>query len=409
MTVSIESYIEQNFNNQKYDELYSFLATKYLKVYKLGKFDTLIEEVNNEFSRRGGVTSTKSFEEIYHMSRNFFQANMCVSTVFEKSYSEDFPFILRLKDIIRDNSGFSVKVVAFYPPNFNNSRNCIFEETRSHINFLERDGIRKVVLDEEDYAKVKKWFADCVGGVSNLESLVNASNSRRLNEVEYFYSRIRVTSSKAKNKWSLYNLSRLKDLSQDKQMACKFINDLAKLKNIPHNYGMLMENVVFGTQHSFGTEESRILGYAIIKSPSLHIVPISKSQQFHPIESVFSADEVAGYRNACSSLGIRPAIQIPVEGTLVSSEEEKDSFSFYLRKLINQGKERQTMTEDKKFSLPVGIPQPIKRTKRVERNSFPPEQVVKNSQPTSTQKPKEVEISKGLSNTLKGIFGFGKS
>ena len=32
MANSIESYVEQNFNNAKYDELYSFLATKYLKV-----------------------------------------------------------------------------------------------------------------------------------------------------------------------------------------------------------------------------------------------------------------------------------------------------------------------------------------------------------------------------------------
>ena len=72
MANSIESYIEQNFNNQKYDELYSFLATKYLKKYKLGSFDTLIEEINNEFARRGGLTSTKSLEDIHHLTRNFF-------------------------------------------------------------------------------------------------------------------------------------------------------------------------------------------------------------------------------------------------------------------------------------------------------------------------------------------------
>ena len=329
---------------------------------------------------------------------------MCVSTVFEKSYSENFPFILRLRDIIRDTADFSVKIVAFYPPTFDDSRNYIFEETEFHINSLKHGGVRKVILDAEDYAKVKKWFADCVGGASNLESLVNVGNSRRLNEVEYFYSRVRVTSTNPKIK-PIYNLSRLKDLPQDKQMACKFINDLANSKNIPHSYGMLAENIAFGTLHSFGTEESRILGYAIINKPTFHIVPVSKSQQFRPIESVFSADEVANYKNACRALGIFPSLHIPVEGTLPSNEEEEDSFVFYRRKLLSQGIEPQKMSQEQKWSLPTDIPKPIK-VKRVEHSPFPPKEIVKKTQPTNTQKPKEEP--KGFGATLKGIFGLGK-
>lgn len=404
MANGIESYVEQNFNNQKYDELYSFLATKYLKKYNLGKFDNFIDKVNEEFAQIGGITSIKSFDEIHHLTRNYFQAHMCIYTLFEKSYSDDFPFILRIKDINRNDNSFSLKVVVFYPPNFSTSRSYSFGETRSRLDSLS-SGTRKVILDEKDYAKVKKWFADCVGGVSNLESLVDASNSTSLNKVEYFYSRIRFTLTNSKDKKSIYNLSRLKDLPQDKQMACKFINELANSKNIPHSYGMLMENVAFGTLHSFGTEDSRILGYAVLKHPKLHIVPVSKSQQFHSIESVFSADELANYRNACSTLGILPSLHIPVEGTLFSSEEEEDSFVFYRRKLLSQGIEPQTMSQEKKWSLPTDIPRLIK-VKRVERNPFPQEQVVKKSQPTSTQKPKEEP--KGFGATLKGILGLGK-
>lgn len=404
MANGIESYVEQNFNNQKYDELYSFLATKYLKVYKLGKFDNFIDKVNEEFAQIGGITSIKSFDEIHHLTRNYFQAHMCIYTLFEKSYSNDFPFILRIKDINRNDNSFSLKVVVFYPPNFSTSRSYSFGETRSRLDSLS-SGTRKVILDEKDYAKVKKWFADCVGGVSNLESLVDASNSTSLNKVEYFYSRIRFTLTNSKDKKSIYNLSRLKDLPQDKQMACKFINDLANSKNIPHSYGMLMENVAFGTLHSFGTEDSRILGYAILKSPKLHIVPVSKSQQFHSIESVFSADELANYRNACSTLGILPSLHIPVEGTLFSSEEEEDSFVFYRRKLLSQGIEPQKMSQEKKWSLPTDVPRLIK-VKRVERSPLPQEQVVNKSQPTSTKKPKE--RYKGFGVTLKGIFGLEK-
>lgn len=404
MANSIESYVEQNFNNEKYDELYSFLATKYLKVYKLGKFDNFIEKVNEEFAQKGGITSIKSFDEIHHLTRNYFQAHMCISTMFEKSYSDDFPFILRIKDIKRNDKYFSLKMIVFYPPNFSTSRSYSFNETRSRLDSL-KNGTRKVILDAEDYAKVKKWFADCIGGVSNLESLVDASNSTSLNKVEYFYSRIRFTSTNSKDKKSLYNLSRLKDLPQDKQMACKFINDLANSKNISHSYGMLMENIAFGTLHSFGTEDSRILGYAILKHPKPHIVPVSKSQQFHPIETVFSADDVASYRNACRTLGILPSLHIPTEDTLFSSEEEEDSFVFYRRKLLSQGIEPQTMFQEKKWFLPTDVPRLIK-VKRVERSPFPQEQVVKKSRPTSTQKPKEEH--KGFGATLKGIFGFGK-
>lgn len=404
MANGIESYVEQNFNNAKYDELYSFLATKYLKVYKLGKFDNFIDKVNEEFAQIGGITSIKSFDEIHHLTRNYFQAHMCIYTMFEKSYSDDFPFILRIKDIKRNDNSFSLKVVVFYPPNFSTSRNYSFEETRSRLDSLS-SGTRKVILDEGDYAKVKKWFADCVGGVSNLESLVDASNSTSLNKVEYFYSRVRFTLTSSKDKKSIYNLSRLKDLPQDKQMACKFINDLANSKNIPHSYGMLMENVAFGTLHSFGTEDSRILGYAILKHPKLHIVPVSKSQQFRPIESLFSADELAGYRDACRTLGILPSLHIPIEGTLFSSEEEEDSFVFYRRKLLSQGIEPQKMSQEKKWSLPTDVPKLIK-VKRVGRSPLPQKQVVKKSQPTSTQKPKEEP--KGFGATLKGIFGLGK-
>lgn len=404
MANGIESYVEQNFNNQKYDELYSFLATKYLKVYKLGKFDNFIDKVNEEFAQIGGITSIKSFDEIHHLTRNYFQAHMCIYTLFEKSYSDDFPFILRIKDINRNDNSFSLKVVVFYPPNFSTSRSYSFGETRSRLDSLS-SGTRKVILDEKDYAKVKRWFADCVGGVSNLESLVDASNSTSLNKVEYFYSRIRFTLTNSKDKKSIYNLSRLKDLPQNKQMACKFINDLANSKNIPHSYGMLMENVAFGTLHSFGMEDSRILGYAVLKHPKLHIVPVSKSQQFHSIESVFSADEVASYRDACKILGILPSLHIPVEGTLFSSEGEEDSFVFYRRKLLSQGIEPQKMSQEKKWSLPTEVPRLIK-VKRVERNPLPREQAVKKSQPTSTQKPKEEP--KGFGATLKGIFGLGK-
>lgn len=404
MANGIESYVEQNFNNAKYDELYSFLATKYLKKYNLGKFDNFIDKVNEEFAQKGGITSIKSFDVIHHLTRNYFQAHMCISTMFEKSYSYDFPFILRIKDIKRNDNSFSLKVVVFYPPNFSTSRNYSFGETRSRLDSLS-SGTRKVILDEEDYAKVKKWFADCIGGVSNLESLVDASNSTNLNKVEYFYSRIRFTSTNSKDKKSIYNLSRLKDLPQDKQKACKFINDLANSKNIPHSYGMLMENIAFSTLHSFGTGDSRILGYAVLKHPKLHIVPVSKSQQFRPIESLFSADELARYRDACRTLGILPSLHIPIEGTLFSSEEEEDSFIFYRRKLISQGIEPQTMTQANKWSLPTDVPKLIK-VKRVERSPFPPEQLVKKSQPTSTQKPKEEP--KGFGATLRGIFGLGK-
>lgn len=404
MDNSIESYVEQNFNNAKYDELYSFLATKYLKVYKLGKFDNFIDKVNEEFAQKGGITSIKTFDEIHHLTRNYFQAHMCISTMFEKSYSDDFPFILRIKDIKRNDNSFSLKVVVFYPPNFSTSRNYSFGETRSRLDSLS-SGTRKVILDEEDYAKVKKWFADCVGGVSNLESLVDASNSTSLNKVEYFYSRVRFTSTNSKDKKSIYNLSRLKDLTKDQQIACKFINDLATSKNIPHSYGMLMENVAFGTLHSFGTEDSRILGYAILKHPKLHIVPVSKSQQFQPIETVFSIDELASYKDACRTLGILPSLHIPIEGTLFSSEEGEDSFVFYRRKLLSQGIEPQKMSQEKKWSLPTDVPKLIK-VKRVESNPLPREQVVKKSQPTSTQKPKEEP--KGFGATLKGIFGLGK-
>ena len=404
MANSIESYVEQNFNNAKYDELYSFLATKYLKVYKLGKFDNFIDKVNEEFAQKGGITSIKTFDEIHHLTRNYFQAHMCISTMFEKSYSDDFPFILRIKDIKRNDNSFSLKVVVFYPPNFSTSRNYSFGETRSRLDSLS-SGTRKVILDAEDYAKVKKWFADCVGGVSNLESLVDASNSTSLNKVEYFYSRVRFTLTSSKDKKSIYNLSRLKDLPQDKQMACKFINDLANSKNIPHSYGMLMENVTYGTLHSFGTEDTRILGYAILKSPKPHIVPVSKSQQFRPIESVFYADELARYSDACRTLGIFPSLHIPIEGTLPSNEKEEDSFFFYRRKLLSQGIEPQKMSQEKKWSLPTDVPKLIK-VKRLERSPLPPEQKVKKSQPTSTQKPKE-EL-KGFGATLKGIFGLGK-
>lgn len=404
MANGIESYVEQNFNNAKYDELYSFLATKYLKVYKLGKFDNFIDKVNEEFAQKGGITSIKTFDEIHHLTRNYFQAHMCISTMFEKSYSDDFPFILRIKDIKRNDNSFSLKVVVFYPPNFSTSRNYSFGETRSRLDSLS-SGTRKVILDAEDYAKVKKWFADCVGGVSNLESLVDASNSTSLNKVEYFYSRVRFTSTNSKDKKSLYNLSRLKDLTKDQQIACKFINDLATSKNIPHSYGMLMENVAFGTLHSFGTEDSRILGYAILKHPKLHIVPVSKSQQFQPIETVFSIDELASYKDACRTLGILPSLHIPIEGTLFSSEEGEDSFVFYRRKLLSQGIEPQKMSQEKKWSLPTDVPKLIK-VKRVESNLLPREQVVKKSQPTSTQKPKEEP--KGFGATLKGIFGLGK-
>lgn len=404
MDNSIESYVEQNFNNAKYDELYSFLATKYLKVYKLGKFDNFIDKVNEEFAQKGGITSIKTFDEIHHLTRNYFQAHMCISTMFEKSYSDDFPFILRIKDIKRNDNSFSLKVVVFYPPNFSTSRNYSFGETRSRLDSLS-SGTRKVILDEEDYAKVKKWFADCVGGVSNLESLVDASNSTSLNKVEYFYSRVRFTSTNSKDKKSIYNLSRLKDLTKDQQIACKFINDLATSKNIPHSYGMLMENVAFGTLHSFGTEDSRILGYAILKHPKLHIVPVSKSQQFQPIETVFSIDELASYKDACRTLGILPSLHIPIEGTLFSSEEGEDSFVFYRRKLLSQGIEPLKMSQEKKWSLPTDVPKLIK-VKRVESNPLPREQVVKKSQPTSTQKPKEEP--KGFGATLKGIFGLGK-
>ena len=404
MANSIESYVEQNFNNEKYDELYSFLATKYLKVYKLGKFDNFIDKVNEEFAQKGGITSIKSFDEIHHLTRNYFQAHMCISTLFEKSYSDDFPFILRIKDIKRNDNSFSLKRIVFYPPNFSTSRSYSFVETRSRLDSL-GNGTRKVILDAEDYAKVKKWFADCVGGVSNLESFVDASNSTSLNKVEYFYSRVRFTIANSKDKKSIYNLSRLRDLPQDKQMACRFINDLANSKNIPHSYGMLMENIAFGTLHSFGTEDTRILGYAILKHPKLHIVPVSKSQQFRPIETVFSVDELARYKDACSTLGILPSLHIPIEGTLFSSEEEDDSFVFYRRKLLSQGIEPQTMSQEKKWSLPTDIPRLIK-VKRVERSPFPSEQIVKKSQPTSTQKPKEEH--KGFGATLKGIFGLGK-
>lgn len=404
MANGIESYVEQNFNNAKYDELYSFLATKYLKVYKLGKFDNFIDKVNEEFSQKGGITSIKTFDEIHHLTRNYFQAHMCISTMFEKSYSDDFPFILRIKDIKRNDNSFSLKVVVFYPPNFSTSRNYSFGETRSRLDSLS-SGTRKVILDAEDYAKVKKWFADCVGGVSNLESLVDASNSTSLNKVEYFYSRVRFTLTSSKDKKSIYNLSRLKDLPQDKQKACKFINDLANSKNIPHSYGMLMENVAFSTLHSFGTEDSRILGYAILKHPKLHIVPVSKSQQFRPIESLFSADELARYRDACRTLGILPSLHIPIEGTLFSSEEEEDSFVFYRRKLLSQGIEPQKMSQEKKWSLPTDVPKRIK-VKRVKRKPYQPKQA-SQSKPINAQNPKE-ESPKGFSATLKGIFGLGK-
>lgn len=404
MANGIESYVEQNFNNAKYDELYSFLATKYLKVYKLGKFDNFIDKVNEEFAQKGGITSIKSFDEIHHLTRNYFQAHMCIYTMFEKSYSDDFPFILRIKDIKRDDNAFSLKVVVFYPPNFSTSRNYSFVETRSRLDSLE-SGTRKVILNAEDYAKVKKWFADCVGGVSNLESLVNASNSKSLNKIEYFYSRIRFTSTNSKDKKSIYNLSRLKDLPQDKQMACKFINDLANSKNIPHSYGMLMENVTYGTLHSFGTEDFRVLGYAILKSPKLHIVPVSKSQKFHPIESVFSAEELARYREACRTLDIIPSLHIPIEGTLPSNEEEEDSFFFYRRKILSQGIEPQKMSQEKKWSLPTDVPRLIK-VKRVKREPYQPKQS-SQSKTIYAQKPKE-ESPKGFSATLKGIFGLGK-
>lgn len=404
MANGIESYVEQNFNNQKYDELYSFLATKYLKKYNLGKFDALIKEVNQEFVDKGGITTVKSFDELHHITRNYFQAYMCIYTIFEKSYSEGFPFILRIKDLRRNDNYLSLKAIVFYPPNFNNPKNYSFEETNSYLKSLE-GSTKKVILNEEDYSKVKKWFADCVGGVSNLESLVSTCNFKGLNKVEYFYSRVRVTSIQTRGVKSIYKLSRLKDLPQNEQMACKFINDLANSKNIPHSYGMLMENVTYGTLHSFGTEDSRILGYAVLKHPKLHIVPVSKSQQFHSIESVFSADELANYRNACSTLGILPSLHIPVEGTLFSSEEEEDSFVFYRRKILSQGIEPQTMSQEKKWSLPTEVPRLIK-VKRVERSPLPQEQVVKKSQPTSTQKPKEEP--KGFGATLKGILGLGK-
>ena len=404
MANGIESYVEQNFNNAKYDELYSFLATKYLKKYNLGKFDALIKEVNQEFVDKGGITTVKSFDELHHITRNYFQAYMCIYTIFEKSYSEGFPFILRIKDLRRNDNYLSLKAIVFYPPNFNNPRNYSFEETNSYLKSLE-GSTKKVILNEEDYSKVKKWFADCVGGVSNLESLVSTCNFKGLNKVEYFYSRVRVTSIQTRGVRSIYKLSRLKDLPQNEQMACKFISDLANSKNIPHSYGMLMENVTYGTLHSFGTEDSRILGYAILKNPKLHIVPVSKSQQFHPIESVFSADELARYRDACKTLGILPSLHIPIEGTLFSSEEKEDSFVFYRRKLISQGIEPQKMSQEKKWSLPTDIPKLIK-VKRVERSPLPQEQVVKKSQPTSTQKPKERH--KGFGATLKGIFGLGK-
>lgn len=404
MANSIESYVEQNFNNAKYDELYSFLATKYLKVYKLGKFDNFIDKVNEEFAQIGGITSIKSFDEIHHLTRNYFQAHMCIYTLFEKSYSDDFPFILRIKDINRNDNSFSLKVVVFYPPNFSTSRNYSFSETRSRLDSLS-SGTRKVILDAEDYAKVKKWFADCVGGVSNLESLVDASNSTSLNKVEYFYSRVRFTSTNSKDKKSIYNLSRLKDLTKDQQIACKFINDLATSKNIPHSYGMLMENVAFGTLHSFGTEDSRILGYAVLKHPKLHILPVSKSQQFQPIESVFSEDELASYKDACKILGILPTLHVPIEGTLFSSEEEEDSFVFYRRKLLSQGIEPQKMSQEKKWSLPTDVPKLIK-VKRVKREPYQPKQS-SQSKPINAQNPKE-ESPKGFSAILKGIFGLGK-
>lgn len=404
MANGIESYIEQNFNNQKYDELYSFLATKYLTKYKLGKFDDFIGKVNEEFASNGGLTTVRYFDEIHHLTRNYFQAHMCVYTLFERSYADDFPFVLRIKDIKRNDGSFGLKVVVFYPPNFSTSKNYSFGETKARLDSLE-SGTRKVILDEEDYAKVKKWFADCVGGVSNLESLVGACNFNGLTQVEYYYSKTRIYSVKTKGSKLIYNLSRLKDLPQNQQNACKFINDLAISKNIPHSYSLLMESIAFGTLHSFGTEDTRILGYVIINKPSLHIVPVSKSQQFRPIESVFSADEVANYRNACRLLGIFPSLHIPVEGTLPSNEEEEDSFVFYRRKILSQGLEPQKISQEKKWSLPTDIPKPIK-VKRVERNPFPPEQLVKKSQPTSTQKPKEEP--KGFGATLKGIFGLGK-
>lgn len=405
MANGIESYIEQNFNNQKYDELYSFLATKYLKKYKLGKFDDFIGKVNEEFASNGGLTTVRYFDEIHHLTRNYFQAHMCVYTLFEKSYADDFPFVLRIKDIKRNDGSFGLKVVVFYPPNFSTSKNYSFGETKARLDSLE-GGTRKVILDEEDYAKVKKWFADCIGGVSNLESLVSACNFTGLTQVEYYYSKLRIYSVQTKGSELIYNLGRLKDLPQNQQNACKFINDLANSKNIPHSYSLLMESVAFGTLHSFGTEDSRILGYVIINKPTLHIVPVSKSQQFRPIESVFSADEVANYRNACRVLSIFPSLHIPVEGTLPSNEEEEDSFVLYRRKILSQGLEPQKMSQEKKWSLPTDIPKPIK-VKRVERSPFPPEQIVKKSQPTSTQKPKE-ETPKGFEATLKGIFGLGK-
>lgn len=405
MANGIESYVEQNFNNQKYDELYSFLATKYLKKYNLGKFDALIKEVNQEFVDKGGITTVKSLDELHHITRNYFQAYMCIYTIFEKSYSEGFPFILRIKDLRRNDNYLSLKAIVFLSPNFNNPRNYSFEETNSYLKSLE-GSTKKVILNEEDYSKVKKWFADCVGGVSNLESLVSTCNFKGLNKVEYFYSRVRVTSIQTRGVRSIYKLSRLKDLPQNEQMACKFINDLANSKNIPHSYGMLMENVTYGTLHSFGTEDSRILGYAILKSPKLHIVPVSKSQQFQPIESVFSEDELASYRDTCKILGILPTLHIPVEGTLFSSEEEEDSFIFYRRKLISQGIEPQTMTQSNKWSLPTDVPKILKGIKRVKREPYQPQQS-SQSKPINAQKPKE-ESPKGFSATLKGILGLGK-
>lgn len=115
MANGIESYVEQNFNNQKYDELYSFLATKYLKKYDLGKFDALIKEVNQGFVDKGGITTIKSFDELHHITRNYFQAYMCIYTIFEKSYSEGFPFILRIKDLRRNDNYLSLKAIVFYP------------------------------------------------------------------------------------------------------------------------------------------------------------------------------------------------------------------------------------------------------------------------------------------------------
>lgn len=186
MANGIESYVEQNFNNQKYDGLYSLLATKYLTKYKLGKFDDFIGTVNEEFASNGGITTVRYFDEIHHLTRNYFQAHMCVYTLFEKSYADDFPFVLRIKDIRRNDDSFGLKVVVFYPPNFNTSKNYSFGETKARLDSLE-SGTRKVILDEDDYAKVKKWFADCVGGVSNLEFLVGACNFNGLTQVEYYY------------------------------------------------------------------------------------------------------------------------------------------------------------------------------------------------------------------------------